>query len=102
MVLPGDLVFSDQYESRLPGKVFTYKGSGLKTLTYKGGTVFCDSASGYISQYCQSSFTSDETVISKLRFEREAMGSGVVVSRYRTDNGVYTASGFLDELKSTG
>ena len=30
------------------------------------------------------------------------MGSGVIVSRYRTDNGVYTAKGFLDELKSAG
>ena len=30
------------------------------------------------------------------------MGSGVVVSRYKTDNGMYTSIGFLDELKSTG
>ena len=30
------------------------------------------------------------------------MGSGVVVSRYRTDNGVFIEKGFLYELKSTG
>ena len=68
---PRDLVFSDQYESRLDGRVFTYKGASLRTETYKGGTIFCDAASGFISLHNQTTFTSEETILSKLKFERE-------------------------------
>ena len=74
MLEPGDLVFSDQYESRLEGKIFTYKGASIKSDTYKGGTLYCDAASGYMYVHHQTSFTAEETVLSKLKFEREALG----------------------------
>ena len=102
MLEPGDMVFSDQFESRLEGRVFTYKGASPKAEKYKGGTIFCDAASSYISVHNQTSFTAEETVLSKLKFEREEMGVGVDIKRYCTDNGVYTSREFLKELSKEG
>ena len=45
MLEPGDLIFSDQYESREEGKVFTYRGATLQSESFKGGTIFCDASS---------------------------------------------------------
>ena len=69
---PGSLVFTDQFESRLPGRVFTSKGSQVSSQKYKGGTLFCDTASSKISIYMQSSFTVEERIQSKLKYEKNA------------------------------
>ena len=69
---PGDLVFSDQYVSSLPGKHFNNKGQLCSTKGYKGGTIFCDAGSGYMQIHHQQTFTSAETLQSMLGFEREA------------------------------
>ena len=45
---PGELIFCDQYESRLPGRVFGHRGSHLSSQKYRGGALFCDAASGYV------------------------------------------------------
>lgn len=95
---PGDLVFTDQYESRLEGRLFTYKGADLKHEKYNGGTIFCDAASNYIFMEHQTGFTAEETILANLKFEREAMGVGVTVRRYSTDNGVYNSLEFMKEI----
>ncbi len=59
---PGDLVFSDQYVSRVPGKVFGGRGASISRYKYQGGTLFCDAASNRISVVHQVGFTADETV----------------------------------------
>ena len=56
-------IFSDQFESRLPGRVFSHRGSSLKYDVYKGGTIFCDCATNYVKIYHQSSFSECDTVI---------------------------------------
>ena len=68
MLKPGDLIFSDQYDSHLEGRVFTYKGASLKNEVYRGGTIFCDAASGFVSVNHQLSFNSSETILSKMKF----------------------------------
>ena len=102
MLNPGDLVFSDQFESRIEGKVFSYKGATLRAESYRGGTIFCDAASSFISIHHQTTFTADETILSKYKFEREAMGVGVDVKRYVTDNGVYSSRDFVREVHGKG
>ena len=57
-------------------------------LTYKGGTVFVDSASSYMSIHHQLGFTANETIRAKIAFEREAGSVGVTVKEYNTDNDV--------------
>ena len=95
---PGALIFSDQYESRLPGHVFNARGSGVHTQTYMGGTLFCDAASGCVSVHNQVSLGASDMIASKIKFEHNAMSTGVTVQDYCTDNGVYSSKEFMDEL----
>ena len=99
---PGQLVFMDQYQSRLPGRAFTSKGLGSSSLQFQGGTLFYDAASAYIYCHHQIGLTASETLESKMKFEREAMTNGVSVQAYHTDNGVFTSKEFMKELGEKG
>jgi hypothetical protein len=100
-ILPGQRIFVDQYESRHPGRTFASKGAS-SSLKYMGGTLFYDAASGYISINHQHGFTAAETIQSKMSFEQEASQSGVSVSEYHTDNGVFNAQSFMKEIADKG
>jgi hypothetical protein len=67
---------------------------------YKGGTVFVDAASSFMSIHHQIGFTAVETIKSKLVFEREAASVGNQVQQYNTDNGVYTSKEFTTQLEN--
>ncbi len=95
---PGELVFSDQYQSSLPGKVFGHHGTWISLQKYCGGTLFYDEASQRIKVIHQVSLNQQETVPAKLEFEQEALQVGHRVLNYQTDNGFYTAQEFLKEL----
>jgi hypothetical protein len=99
---PGDLVFSDQYESPLLGRQFSMQGNDLTTQKYCGGTIFCNAASGKLTVVHQVGLTGTKTVQAKLRFEREAAAAGVQIRAYCTDNGIYTSKEFAAELASKG
>ena len=99
---PGQLIFMDQYESRLPGRAFTSQGLPSSSLKYGGGTLFLDAASGYINVSHQVGQTAAETIESKMKFEREALTCGVTVQSYHTDNGVFTSKEFMRELAAKG
>ena len=51
--------------------------------------------------YLQDSFTAEETVQTKLRFEKESATEGVYIKAYNTDNGVFTAEQFMKEVLTT-
>lgn len=91
---PGDLVFSDQYESSLGGRIYTEKGHPNHAYKYRGGTLFCDASSGYIHLTNQVTLSSSETISSTLKFKKEAISAGVQVKQYQTDNGIYTSKAF--------
>ena len=99
---PGDLVFTDQFESRIPGMVFSDRGTKVTVHTYKGGTLFVDAATCRIKAFCQSSFTAEETIQSKLTFEKQSYGEGVTIKAYSSINGVYQAKDFMNELLKKG
>ena len=82
---PGDLVFSDQYKSPLEGRQFSARGNDVSTQKYRGGTLFCDAASGKILVVHQVGLTGTETVQAKLQFERETTAVRIHVKEYRTD-----------------
>lgn len=96
---PGDLIYTDQYESRLEGHIFNPRGRHTSKTGYRGGTLFCDAASSRIFVANQVSLTGVETVQAKLTFEREAAAAGVSIKKYRSDNGIYAASDFSKELE---
>ena len=99
---PGDLVFTDQFESRIPGMVFSDRGTRVTVNTYKGGTLFVDAATTRVKTFCQSSFTAEETIQSKLTFEKQSFGEGVAIKAYSSDNGVYQARDYMNELLKKG
>ena len=73
---PGDLVFSDQYESRLEGRKLLARGNSLSSQKYRGGTIFCDEASGNMTAIHQVGLTGTETVQANIQFEKEAASVG--------------------------
>ena len=97
-LVPGQRIFSDQFVSSTPGKFFNGRGQQQGHLSYKGGTIFYDAASNYMSIHHQVSFTSNETAQSMLSFERESHSVGVTIKGYNTDNGVYTAKEIMNKL----
>ena len=96
---PGDLVFTDQYESSMPGRYYNDKGQMNVHHQYAGGTIFYDVASKFIYLGHQVGFTAEETVMTKMDFEREALGVGVTIKKYSSDNGVYVSEKFKEHLK---
>jgi hypothetical protein len=99
---PGNLVFSDQYNSPLLGRQFLAQGNTLTTQTFHGGAIFCDAASAKLTLVHQVGLTGTKTVQAKLRFEREATAVGFWVHAYCTDNDVYTSKEFTTKLASKG
>ena len=95
----GDRIFSDQYASSVLGKNFNARGHQQSTASYKGGTIFCDAATGYIHLEHQISFTGEETGQSMMALQREAEQLGFSIKGYNTDNGVYTAQQILQQLQ---
>ena len=65
---------------------------------FSGGCVFIDHASDYVSIKHQADVNSTETAKAKLTFEREAQIQGVVIKGYHTDNVIFNASDFMEEL----
>ena len=98
---PGDLVFTDQCESRVRGRAFTTRGLS-SSLNFGGGTLFCDAASGYIFASHQTGLTASETIESKMRFEREALQAGVTINACHSDNGIFASKEFMRELGEKG
>ena len=75
-------------------------GQQQSSLSYKGGTIFCDAATGYIFLKHQVSFTGMETAQSMMALQREAEQLGITIKGYNTDNGVYTAKQILQQLQN--
>ena len=46
----------------------------------------------------QVAINATETVKAKLTFEREAQSQGMVIKEYHTDNGIFNASEFMEEM----
>ena len=74
----------------------------ITSQVYKGGNIFCDTDSSKIILYNKVSFTAEDIIMPKLKFEREEMGAGVPLERYSTDNSIYTSKEFTRELNGKG
>ncbi len=97
----GERIFSDQYASpTVAGRNYNLRGQMQSTLSFKGGTIFCDCATGFIFLRHQVSFTGMETANSMMALEREASSLGFAIKGWHTDNGVYTSKAILDHLAS--
>ena len=96
---PGEGTAVDQFEVVKKGRLFSTRGRERSSDQYVGGTLFVDIASGRVRCYYQQSLGADETVQSKLKYEREARQYGVFIKHYHSDNGIFTAAAFQNELQ---
>ena len=101
-LVPGDQVSMDHFVVRTNGRRLNTKGREHVDKMFKGGTIFSDAASGKIVLKFQVSLKASETIQSKMEFERTANSYGVRIKKYRTDNGVFTAQAFIDEINKSG
>ena len=62
--------------------------------------MFADLGSGKFFAHHQVSLNAEETLLGKACFEREAALSGVKIKSCHTDNGVFTAQSFMDEIRT--
>jgi len=100
-LLPGERISMDHYECSLKGRLYTGR-KGPQSQQFCGGAIFVDHATGLIQVKHQVSFGAADTIQSKVLFERDAMNDGVIIQGYHTDNGVFSAKAFLEELASKG
>ena len=52
--------------------------------------------------YPQISTGAFETILNKIKFEKECAEYGVQVKAYRTDNGIFSKEDFMEEIKAEG
>ena len=97
-LLPGQMVSSYYYISWYPGRIYQTKGKSDHSDMFSGRCVFIDHASGYVRIKHQVDINTTETVEAKTTLERKAQSQGVVIKGYQTDNGIFNASEFMEEL----
>lgn len=95
---PGQRISVDQFEVVKKGRRFRGFGRSSDKDQYTCGTIFVDHATGLIKAYYQTSLSADDTIVSKIQFEREARLSGVTIQEYSCDNGIFTSSRFQSHL----
>ena len=97
-LLPGKMVSTDHYILRSPGRLYHTKGKSDKSDMFSVGCVFIDHFSGCANIKHQVAINATENVKAKLTFEGEAQSQGVVIKGYHTENGIFNASEFMEEL----
>jgi hypothetical protein len=91
----GDLVLMDQFVSGTPGQLFSGNGREAQHNRFHGGTIFNDASSGAIWAEHQVSLGTGKTICAKEKFEEWLHElSCVEVTRYHSNNGVFTAAEF--------
>ena len=98
VLIPGQKVSMDHFICSTQGRLFNSRGRESEDRRFKGGVIFVDHGSGHVYIEPVVNFTAGEAIRAKHEFEREMASMGVTVINYHTDNGVFTASAFQDEL----
>ena len=101
-LIPGQKVSMDHFIVSTPGRLFTSRGRESLDRMFKGGVIFVDHASGFVYVVPVVNFTAGEALRAKREFESEMASMGVTVLNFHTDNGVFTATEFQDELARLG
>eukprot|EP00957_Ditylum_brightwellii_P024100 1817576-Ditylum_brightwellii.AAC.1 len=74
-LFPGQPLSADHYQSAVPERIYSSRGSYHSEDMFNGGTIFVDHASGNIFIYHQQSLSAANSIKSMLRLEREAAES---------------------------
>jgi hypothetical protein len=95
---PGDLVFVDQYESSIQGRLQHTYGREKQSSLYCRGTIFVHVASETVHVYHQVSLAAADTLLSKAQFEHKAHTHGIDVKKYHTSNGIFGSAAWKEHL----
>jgi transposase InsO family protein len=98
---PGDVVSVDQLESSIPGFIGQMTGK-LTRQRIVGSTVYVDHASDFSFVFHQTSMSSEETVKSKLAFEKFAASYGVNIKHSHAENGRFKDNLFMKSIEEKG
>ena len=101
VLIPGQKVSMDHFVVTTPGRQFNSRGRDSIDKMFKGGVIFVDHASGYVFVEPVINFTAGEALRAKRAFEADMESMGVTVLNYHTDNGVFTAATYQDEIAKT-
>ena len=63
-----------------------------------GDCIFVDHTTGFVLIEHMINFTSTETIQAKCHFEQKMMDMGIFVQAYQSDNGIFDAADFLEEI----
>jgi hypothetical protein len=100
--IPGSKISMDHFIVSTPGRLFSSRGRDSIDRSYKGGVIFVDHATGFVYVVPVVNFSAGEALRAKKEFEAELDSMGVTVLKYHTDNGVFTAAAYQDELARLG
>ena len=96
---PGDGVSVDQIISAQPGLIPQMAGA-LTSRRIWGCTNFVDHVSDFVYVHLMQDLTLDETMLSKVAFEKICDRAGRTVKHYQADNGRFADKAFLDDCNS--
>jgi hypothetical protein len=96
---PGDGVSVDQIISAQPGLIPQMAGA-LTSRRIWGCTNFVDHVSDFVYVHLMQDLTLDETLLSKVAFEKICDRAGRTVKHYQADNGRFADKAFLDDCNS--
>jgi Reverse transcriptase (RNA-dependent DNA polymerase) len=99
ILYPGQKVSMDHFVVSTKGRLYSSAGQSHTDHLYCGGIIFVDHSSGYIHVEFVTNFTAGEAIRAKRSFERALADRGIFVIDYHTDNGVFTAASFQQELE---
>ena len=86
---PGELIFVDQFESSIKGRLSSAKGKESETLQYVGGTICVDAATGFTKIYNQFSLRTGDTLQNKQSFKNLGRQYGIQIKGFHGDNGIF-------------
>ena len=96
-LLPGNIIFIDQYISKIKGRLPHTRGKESDSDKYVSGTIFVDAATSFTRVYHQPTLLANDTLTSKNAFEYELHSYGIRVKTYHGDNGIFKSSAWVDE-----
>jgi hypothetical protein len=97
----GQCVSVYQLESPIPGFLGQMKGR-LTKQRYKAATVFVDNMSNMSYVHLQTSTNTEETLNTKIEFEKRVSTYGLKILHYHADNGRFAETIWRDDILSKG
>ena len=96
-VIPGNLVFCDQYHSSVLGRRWETRGKEHDRDKFVGGTLYYDSASTVMHCHHQVSTRVGDTIEGKHKVEEFYESIGYPIKAFRADNQIFNSEAFLDD-----